>query len=211
MYSQPGLDYRQYRAIDAAQQIRTVGDLQIRSGSTVYSRAEGLSGAAGMLGFAWNALREAVYGEHADHPLLVRYETLTANPLGTLAAIYDFIGEPLFTHDTEHTEPDYEAMEFDIRLRTPGLHAVGSAVPPSRGRRYCRPICSRGLRPMRLGRTLPNCRRRRGLSDRERVPLIPLLVRGRGIRVDGAALGGAAVAAGHTGLGLGGARGAPEH
>jgi len=66
-----------------------------------------------------------VYDEHADHPLLVRYETLTANPLGTLAAIYDFIGEPLFTHDTEHIEPDYEAMEFDIRLRTPGLQAVG--------------------------------------------------------------------------------------
>ena len=79
-------------------------------GGTVYSCAEGLSGAAGMVGFAWNALRNAVYGEHADHPLLVRYETLTANPLGKLAAIYDFIGEPLFTHDTEHIEPDYEAM-----------------------------------------------------------------------------------------------------
>ena len=104
------------------------GIFKFDPGGTVYSRAEGLSGAAGMLGFAWNALREAVYGGHADHPLLVRYETLTANPLGTLAAIYDFIGEPLFTHDTEHIEPDYEAMEFDIRLRTPGLHAVGSAV-----------------------------------------------------------------------------------
>jgi len=97
-------------------------------GGTVYSRTEGLGSGTGMLGFAWNALREAVFGEHSDRLLLVRYETLTANPLGTLAAIYDFIEEPLFTHDPEHIEPDYDAMEFDARLGTPGLHAVGSAV-----------------------------------------------------------------------------------
>jgi sulfotransferase len=97
-------------------------------GGTVYSRAEGVSSGAGMLGFALNALREAVYGEHCDRLLLVRYETLTANPLGTLAAIYGFIGEPLVRHDPEHIEPDYEAMEFDARLGAPGLHAVGSAV-----------------------------------------------------------------------------------
>jgi len=97
-------------------------------GGTVYSRAEGLSSGAGLLGFALNALREAVYGEHSDRLLLVRYETLTANPLGTLAAIYGFIGEPLARHDPEHIEPDYEAMEFDARLGAPGLHTVGSAV-----------------------------------------------------------------------------------
>ena len=97
-------------------------------GGTVYSRAEGLSGGAGMLGFSLNALREAVYGEHCDRLLLVRYETLTANPLGTLAAIYGFIGEPLFRHDPEHVEPDYAAMEFDVRIGAPGLHEVGAAV-----------------------------------------------------------------------------------
>ena len=101
-------------------------------GGTVYSRAEGLSG-DGMLGFALNALREAVYGEQADRLLLVRYETLTVNPLGTLAAIYGFVDEPLFAHDPERIEPDYAAMEFDARLGAPGLHAVGPAVrAPSR-------------------------------------------------------------------------------
>ncbi len=102
-------------------------------GGTVYSRADGLSSGIGMLGFAFNALREAIYGEHSDHLLLVRYETLTSNPLGTLAAIYDFIDEPLFSHDERHIEPDYAAMEFDARLGAPGLHEVGSAVRvPSR-------------------------------------------------------------------------------
>ena len=35
--------------------------------------------------------------------------------------------------DTEHIEPDYAAMEFDLRLGAPGLHALGSAMrAPSR-------------------------------------------------------------------------------
>jgi sulfotransferase len=114
-------------------------------GGTVYSRVEGLAGPTGMVGFALNALREAVYGEHGDRLLLVRYESLVANPLGTLAAIYDFIGEPLFTHDPEHIEPCWDMIEFDLRLGTPGLHDVRSAVqahlrptvlPPDLFKRY---------------------------------------------------------------------------
>ena len=97
-------------------------------GGTVYSRAEGLGGATGMVGFAFNALREAVYGEHSDRLLLVRYESLTANPLGTLAAIYSFLGEEPYAHDPRHIEPCYDMIEFDLRLGTPGLHHVGSAV-----------------------------------------------------------------------------------
>jgi sulfotransferase len=97
-------------------------------GGTVYSRADGLSSGSGMLGFSLNALREAVYGEHSDRLLLVRYETLTTNPLGALAAIYRFIDEPLFAHDHQHIEPDYAAIEFDARLGAYGLHEVGSAV-----------------------------------------------------------------------------------
>jgi sulfotransferase len=84
-------------------------------------------GHSGMLGFALNASREAVYGERSDRLLLVCYEKLTVSPLGTLAAIYGFIGKPLSTHDTAHIEPDYAAMEFDARLGAPALHAVGSA------------------------------------------------------------------------------------
>ena len=104
------------------------GIFAFEAGGTVYSRAEGLSKGDGMAGFAWNALREAVYGEHADRLLLVRYESLTANPLGTLGAIYDFIGEELFSHDPDHIEPCYDMVEFDARLGTPGLHEVGSRV-----------------------------------------------------------------------------------
>lgn len=98
------------------------------SGGTVYTRSEGLGSAAGMVGHAFNALREAVYGAQADQLLLVRYESLTANPLGVLAAIYDAIGEPLLSHDPDHIEACYDMIEFDVRLGTPGLHHVGSRV-----------------------------------------------------------------------------------
>jgi len=104
------------------------GIFNYEPGGTVYSRVEGLSKGDGMAGYAWNALREAVFGPQSDRLLLVRYESLTTNPLGTLAAIYNAIGEPLFAHDPEHIEPAYDMVEFDIRLGTPGLHHVRSAV-----------------------------------------------------------------------------------
>ena len=98
------------------------------SNGTVYSRVEGLASPAGMVGFALNALREAIYGPQADRLLLVRYESLVANPLGALAAIYAFIGEDLYPHDPKHIEPSYDMIEFDQRLGTPGLHDVGRSV-----------------------------------------------------------------------------------
>ena len=108
------------------------GIFNFDTGGTVYSRVEGLSKGDGMTGYAWNALREAIYGPQADRLILVRYESLTTNPLGTLAAIYEAIGEKLFAHDPNHIEPSYDMIEFDVRLGTPGLHHVRSAVRPEK-------------------------------------------------------------------------------
>ena len=104
------------------------GIFSFEPGGTVYSRIDALAGMNGMVGFALNALREAVYGEQADRLLLVRYESLSTNPLGTLAAIYNFLDEPLYSHDPGHIEPCYDMIEFDARMGTPGLHHVGAAV-----------------------------------------------------------------------------------
>jgi sulfotransferase len=104
------------------------GIFNFEPGGTVYSRAEGLSKGDGMVGFAWKALPEAVYGPQADRLLLVRYESLTTDPKGRLAAIYDAIGEPLFAHDPTRIEPCHDMVAFDVRLGTPGLHDVGAAV-----------------------------------------------------------------------------------
>ncbi len=106
------------------------GIFKFDPGGTVYSRAEGLMNGTGMVGFALNALREAVYDERAERLLLLRFETLTADPARALAAIYDFIGEPPFDHDPSHIEQDFDALEFDARLGAVGLHTVGSKVRP---------------------------------------------------------------------------------
>ena len=97
----------------------------------MYSRADGLFTANGMIGNALQAVREAVFDPHSDRLLLVRYDSLTVDPQGVLDRIYDFLELPGFAHDPGNIEPDYDAMLFDARLGTPGLHAVGARVEVS--------------------------------------------------------------------------------
>lgn len=97
------------------------------SGGTVYSRADGVAGGDGMVGYAYNALKEAYFGAHAtDRLMLVQYESLVRDPQRVLAAIYEFIGEKPFEHDFESVE--FDASEFDKKAGTPGLHEVRSKV-----------------------------------------------------------------------------------
>lgn len=95
-------------------------------GGTVYSRAEGIANGDGMVGYAYNALKEAFYGEDAGNLLLLQYETLTSEPERALKAIYDFMGEPAFAHDFDNVS--FDASEFDLRAGTPGLHRVEKKV-----------------------------------------------------------------------------------
>lgn len=95
---------------------------------TVYSRADGIANGEGMVGFAYNALKEAFYGEHANQLLLVQYETLVSDPQRVLNAVYAFIDEPQYHHDFNNIS--YEANEFDLRAGTPGLHEVRPKISP---------------------------------------------------------------------------------
>jgi sulfotransferase len=95
-------------------------------GGTVYNRVDTLLGINGTVGFAYNALKEAYYGEHTDRLMLLTYETLTRMPAKAMAAVYDFIGAPPFTHDFDHV--DYAEDEFDARIGTPGLHRLAAKV-----------------------------------------------------------------------------------
>lgn len=91
-------------------------------GGTVYTRADGVAKGDGMVGYAYNALKEAFFGAHADQLMLVQYETLVTAPAKAVQAIYDFIGEPAYAHNFEHIE--YDAEAFDKKAGTPGLHTV---------------------------------------------------------------------------------------
>ena len=56
----------------------------------------------------------------------MQYESLTADPAKTMHAIHEFLEEPQFEYDFEHT--DYDVTDFDERAGTPGLHTVRSSV-----------------------------------------------------------------------------------
>src|SRR5689334_5153182 len=91
--------------------------------TTVYSRVEALTDPRGMVGFAFQAVKDAFYGQYvAGQLLLLTYENLVRDPAATMRAVYEFIGETWFEHDFDNLE--YSANEFDERVGMPGLHNV---------------------------------------------------------------------------------------
>ena len=95
--------------------------------TTVYSRVEALTDPRGMVGFAYQATKEAFYGQHAqNHLLMLTYESLGSDPAAAMRAVYQFLDEPWFEHDFDHIE--YNANEFDARVGMPGLHSVRPKV-----------------------------------------------------------------------------------
>lgn len=93
---------------------------------TVYSRCETQMSAAGTVGGAWTALKEAFYGEYSDRLLLIDYDWLVSRPARCLELVYEFLQEPAFEHDFDNVE--YEEEEFDARLGARGLHTVARKV-----------------------------------------------------------------------------------
>jgi sulfotransferase len=98
---------------------------------TMHSRIEGLASRNGMMGFAYNAVKQAMHSDEAGKMMILTYETLTREPVYAMQAVYDFAGFPPFSHDFENVL--FDAREFDARLGTPGLHSVHPRVlPPER-------------------------------------------------------------------------------
>jgi len=94
--------------------------------STVYSRFEHVGGGNGLVGYAWNALREGIFGPHKESLMLLQYETLATEPERALRAVYAFIEEPYFEHTFDNLASSED--EFDARLGAPGLHTIRPIV-----------------------------------------------------------------------------------
>lgn len=94
--------------------------------SNVFTRVEALSKNDRFVGYAWSALKDAVYGEHASSLLLVDYDLLAAAPGKVMDLVYDFLGAPRFAHDFDNVVFDEPA--FDQGLGLPGLHRVRPKV-----------------------------------------------------------------------------------
>ena len=114
---------RLYRA-NPFENTKLFGDAIERN--TVYSRCETLAQRNRLVGFAWAALKEAYYGEHAESLLIVDYDLLTQAPDRVMRLVYDFIGEPWFEHAFDHLA--YDAPAFDQALGVSGLHKVKPRV-----------------------------------------------------------------------------------
>ncbi|HEY4545316.1 MAG TPA: sulfotransferase [Pedomonas sp.] len=133
--------------------------------STVFTRVETLAQQDRFVGFAWSALKEAVYGEHADRLLLVDFDLLTAAPERVLRLIYEFVGEPWFEHDFENVV--FDAPEFDQQLGLPGLHRVQPKVQPVRRQTVLPPDLFERLDALSFWRDLSNSRARMIVAKRE--------------------------------------------
>jgi len=123
--------------------------------ATVYTRLEALAHANRLVGFPYQALREACWGEHADRLVIVDYDLLVARPAEVIPLIYQFIDEPAFDHDFENVE--YDAPAFDQQLGVRGLHEVHKKVGPRPRKTILPPDLFEPYANMAFWRDLQNC------------------------------------------------------
>ncbi len=96
--------------------------------TTVYERVPLYLKSTGILGFAFNALRDAYYGPDREHLIMVKYEDLARKPVATMAYLNERLSTPKFEYDFENVLTPPGAKEFDESLGIPGLHAVQRKV-----------------------------------------------------------------------------------
>ena len=94
--------------------------------TNVYTRCETLLNPGRTLGFAYNAVKQAITGEHKDSVMIVEYDTLAKKPEAVINNLYNFIGEPIFQHDFDNVEASYDEFDEDVQL--PGLHTTRKKV-----------------------------------------------------------------------------------
>ena len=94
---------------------------------TIYTRLEALAKYDRIFGFAWSALKQAYYGQHANKLLLVDYDLLAQAPEKTLKLIYQFIDQPYYEHH-DFNDVDYQSHAFDQSMGMPSLHKVKGKV-----------------------------------------------------------------------------------
>ncbi len=93
---------------------------------TVYSRTMTLASSSGVVGYALDAVKEALASEQTNKILLIDYEDICKDPTSAMKRVYAFIEEDYFSHDFDKVE--YSAGEFDRNLGAPGLHEVKGSI-----------------------------------------------------------------------------------
>ena len=108
-----------------------------RTGGSIYSRVEILMDPEkGLVGLAWNSLREAWFSEAAERLIVVNYDSLARDPGRVMARLYEALGEPPSAHDFDNVA--YDEPDYDADLGMPGLHRVRPKIAPA-PRQSCLP------------------------------------------------------------------------
>lgn len=124
--------------------------------ATVYTRTEALASSNRLVGFAYQALREACWGEHADRLVIIDYDILVTRPKEVIDLLYGFIGEPVFEHDFGNIQ--YDAASFDEQLGLDGLHRVRPKVEAKPRQTILPPDVFEKYAGLAFWRDLKNCR-----------------------------------------------------
>lgn len=94
--------------------------------STMETRMAHLTDASGVVGVAYNSIKEAVMAGYLDRMLFVDYNKFMQSPERELHRVYDFIGEPYFPHTFSGI---LRPGESDPRVhKFPGLHEIRSRL-----------------------------------------------------------------------------------
>jgi sulfotransferase len=123
--------------------------------ATVYTRTEALASPNRLVGYGYQALREACWGEFADRVVIVDYDVLVQRPADVIGLIYDFVGEERFAHDFETVT--YDAPAFDEQLGLDGLHRVRPKVELRRRKTILPPDVFEKYVGLSFWETLQNC------------------------------------------------------
>lgn len=94
--------------------------------TNVYTRCETLMNPGRTLGFAYNAVKQAITSEYKTSIMVIDYDDLAKKPLFIMKSLYKFIDEPYFEHDFDNVEASYDEFDEDVQL--PGLHTTRKKV-----------------------------------------------------------------------------------
>lgn len=93
---------------------------------SVYSRVESMMAPTGIIGRAYNGIREAFYGNNSDMLVFIEYDDLCANPQHVMAALYRNLNIPHFSHDFDNVAASHEKYDADVGI--PNIHTVRKSV-----------------------------------------------------------------------------------
>ena len=94
-------------------------------GGTVYSRCAEHMADDGIVGFPYIGIKQALTSEQKHKLMLIEYDVLCQQPQLVMQALYNFIDEPVFEHDFNDVEDQWD--EYDSEIGIP-MHRVRKSV-----------------------------------------------------------------------------------